>query len=59
MANRLYAGYSRPVRVLDAAAGNEISQINESIYGDNEIAVNLYNRRIYLADWSVFAGLET
>lgn len=56
LANRIYTGYSRPVRVLDAATGSEIGQINESIYGDNEIAVNPNNHKLYLADWSAIIG---
>jgi YVTN family beta-propeller protein len=56
VANRIYTGYSRPVRVLDAATGNEVGQINESIYGDNEIALNPSNHKLYLADWSTIIG---
>ena len=55
-ANRLYAGYSRPIHVIDAASGNEIGQIKESIYGENEIAINPTNHKLYLADWTVFVG---
>jgi len=57
LANRLYAGYSRPLVVIDAATGEQVGQINESIYGSNEIAINPYNRKIYLADWSSLIGV--
>ncbi len=54
--NRLFTGYSWPIRVLDAATGAQLDTIDESLYGDHEIAINPVNRKIYLGDWSGLVG---
>jgi DNA-binding beta-propeller fold protein YncE len=54
--NRLFTGYSTPIRILDAATGAQLDTINESVYGDHEIAINPVNRKIYLGDWAALVG---